>query len=199
MALFICKLVDEIQKDMEEIVDFQYKVGTDTYESLQDRLQRLHKEGMEKFMKEEIFYVPDDYAENLVRQYTGQERKNMIAHLKYTLRILKFYTNNDFAFKDVHNEQLFLQNGKILVEVVQLFEKFRIIGSENLQMLGDLFEQLLSKGFKQNEGQFFTPVPITRFIWNSLPVEKILKTEEGAGLPKIIDYACGAGHFDGRV
>ena len=44
----------------------------------------------------------------------------MIAHLKYTLRILKFYTNNDFAFKDVHNEQLFLQNGKILVEVVQL-------------------------------------------------------------------------------
>ena len=101
----------------------------------------------------------------------------------------------DFAFKDVHNEQLFLQNGKILVEVVQLFEKFRIIGSENLQMLGDLFEQLLSKGFKQNEGQFFTPVPITRFIWNSLPVEKILKTEEGAGLPKIIDYACGAGHF----
>lgn len=54
-------------------------------------------------------------------------------------------------------------------------------------MLGDLFEQLLSKGFKQNEGQFFTPVPITRFIWNSLPVEKILKTEEGAGLPKIID------------
>lgn len=195
VALFICKLVDEIQKDMEEIVDFQYKVGTDTYESLQDRLQRLHKEGMEKFMKEEIFYVPDDYAENLVRQYTGQERKNMIAHLKHTLRILKFYTNNDFAFKDVHNEQLFLQNGKILVEVVQLFEKFRIIGSENLQMLGDLFEQLLSKGFKQNEGQFFTPVPITRFIWNSLPVEKILKTEEGAGLPKIIDYACGAGHF----
>ena len=83
----------------------------------------------------------------------------MIAHLKHTLRILKFYTNNDFAFKDVHNEQLFLQNGKILVEVVQLFEKFRIIGSENLQMLGDLFEQLLSKGFKQNEGQFFTPVP----------------------------------------
>ena len=185
----------EEKEELEEIVDFQYKVGTDTYESLQDRLQRLHKEGMEKFMKEEIFYVPDDYAENLVRQYTGQERKNMIAHLKHTLRILKFYTNNDFAFKDVHNEQLFLQNGKILVEVVQLFEKFRIIGSENLQMLGDLFEQLLSKGFKQNEGQFFTPVPITRFIWNSLPVEKILKTEEGAGLPKIIDYACGAGHF----
>ena len=195
VALFICKLVDEIQKDVNDIVDFQYKVGTDTYESLQDRLQRLHKEGMEKFMKEEIFYVPDNYAEELVQQYTGQKRKNLISQLKQTLRILKFYTNNDFAFKDVHNEELFLQNGKILVEVVQLFENFRIIGSENLQMLGDLFEQLLNKGFKQNEGQFFTPVPITRFIWDSLPIEKILKTDSGLALPKIIDYACGAGHF----
>ena len=195
VALFICKLVDEIQKKDNDIVDFQYKIGTDTYESLQDRLQRLHKEGMEKFMKEEIFYVSDDYAEKLVQQYTGQSRKRMIDELKQTIRILKFYTNNDFAFKDVHNEELFLQNGKILVEVVQLFEKFRIIGSADLQMLGDLFEQLLNKGFKQNEGQFFTPVPITRFIWDSLPVQKILQKDNELAFPKIIDYACGAGHF----
>lgn len=195
VALFICKLVDEIQKNDNDVVDFQYKIGTDTYESLQDRLQRLHKEGMEKFMKEKIFYVSDDYAEKLVQQYTGQTRKRMIDELKQTIRILKFYTNNDFAFKDVHNEELFLQNGKILVEVVQLFEKFRIIGSDDLQMLGDLFEQLLNKGFKQNEGQFFTPVPITRFIWDSLPVQKILQKDNGLAFPKIIDYACGAGHF----
>lgn len=195
VALFICKLVDEIQKNDNDVVDFQYKIGTDTYESLQDRLQRLHKEGMEKFMKEKIFYVSDDYAEKLVQQYTGQTRKRMIDELKQTIRILKFYTNNDFAFKDVHNEELFLQNGKILVEVVQLFEKFRIIGSDDLQMLGDLFEQLLNKGFKQNEGQFFTPVPITRFIWDSLPVQKILQKDNELAFPKIIDYACGAGHF----
>ena len=34
IALFICKLVDEIQKTDNDIVEFQYKVGTDTYESL---------------------------------------------------------------------------------------------------------------------------------------------------------------------
>lgn len=195
IALFICKLVDEIQKNDSDIVDFQYKVGTDTYETLQDRLQRLHKEGMEKFMREEIFYVPDNYAENLVQQYTGHKRQKMIENLKGTLRILKFYTNNDFAFKDVHNEELFYQNGKILVEVIQLFENFRIIGSNDVQMLGDLFEQLLNKGFKQNEGQFFTPIPITRFIWDSLPIKRIIKKADGIEFPKIIDYACGAGHF----
>lgn len=195
IALFICKLVDEIQKTENDTVEFQYKVGTDTYESLQDRLQRLHKEGMKKFMREEIFYVSDDYAENLVKQYTNQKRVKMIDELKKTLRILKFYTNNDFAFKDVHNEELFYQNGKILVEVVQLFQGFRIIGSADMQMLGDLFEQLLNKGFKQNEGQFFTPTPITRFIWDSLPVKKIMEKADGVEYPKVIDYACGAGHF----
>ncbi len=195
IALFICKLVDEIQKGDYDIVDFQYMVGTDTYETLQDRLQRLHKEGMEKFMREKIFYVADDYAENLVQQYTGHKRQKMIEDLRNTLRILKFYTNNDFAFKDVHNEELFYQNGKILVEVIQLFENHRIIGSNDVQMLGDLFEQLLNKGFKQNEGQFFTPIPITRFIWDSLPIERIIKKNDGIEFPKVIDYACGAGHF----
>ncbi|MCD8363006.1 MAG: N-6 DNA methylase [Lachnospiraceae bacterium] len=195
VALFICKLVDEMQKSDHDIVEFQYKVGTDTYESLQDRLQRLYKEGMEKFMREKILYVPDDYAENLVQQYTGQRRQKMIQDLRDTLRILKFYTNNDFSFIDIHNEDLFYQNGKILVEVVQLFQEYRIIGSADVQMLGDLFEQLLNKGFKQNEGQFFTPIPITRFIWDSLPLESIVRNSDGMECPKIVDYACGAGHF----
>lgn len=195
IALFICKLVDELSKGEDDIVDFQYRIGTDTYETLQDRLQRLHKQGMEDFMKEEIFYIPNDYAENLFQQYTGQKRAAAIEDLKNTIKILKFYSNNDFAFKDVHNEELFFQNGKILVEVVQLFERYRIVYSSKHQFLGDLFEQLLNKGFKQNEGQFFTPMPITRFIWDSLPIDRIVKRDDRFVLPKVVDYACGAGHF----
>lgn len=192
VALFICKLVDEIKKiDLDE-VDFQYKQGADTYESLQDRLQRLHQQGMEEFMKEKIFYIEADYAERLFMQYTGRQRKAAIEDLNRTIRILKFYSNNDFAFKDVHNEELFFQNGKILVEVVQLFQPYRIVYPSKHQFLGDLFEQLLNKGFKQNEGQFFTPTPITRFIWDSLPLQHYVSNHD---LPRIIDYACGAGHF----
>lgn len=192
VALFICKLVDEIKKQDFEEVEFQYKQGTDTYESLQDRLQRLHTQGMEDFMKEKIFYVEADYAERLFVQYTGHKRKQAIEELNKTIRILKFYSNNDFAFKDVHNEELFFQNGKILVEVVQLFQPYRIVYPSKHQFLGDLFEQLLNKGFKQNEGQFFTPMPITRFIWDSLPLQTYISDN---GLPNVIDYACGAGHF----
>lgn len=192
VALFICKLVDEIKKQDFDIVEFQYKQGQDTYESLQDRLQHLHQQGMEEFMKEKIFYVEADYAERLFKQYTGRQRKAAIEDLNRTIRILKFYSNNDFAFKDVHNEELFYQNGKILVEVVQLFQPYRIVYPSKHQFLGDLFEQLLNKGFKQNEGQFFTPTPITRFIWDSLPLQSYIYEHD---LPRVIDYACGAGHF----
>ncbi len=195
VALFICKLVDEIRKGDNDEVEFQYKQGTDTYESLQDRLQRLHQAGMEDFMGEKIFYVPSDYPEWLFTTYTGAQRKRAIEDLKEKIKILKFYSNNDFSFKDVHNEELFLQNGKILVEVVQLFEKYRIVYPSKHQFLGDLFEQLLNKGFKQNEGQFFTPMPITRFIWDSLPLKEYVSTEGTMRHPKVIDYACGAGHF----
>ena len=195
VALFICKLVDEIRKGNNDEVEFQYKQGTDTYESLQDRLQRLHQEGMENFMGEKIFYVPSDYPEWLFTTYTGSQRKRAIEDLKEKIKILKFYSNNDFSFKDVHNEELFLQNGKILVEIVQLFEKYRIVYPSKHQFLGDLFEQLLNKGFKQNEGQFFTPMPITRFIWDSLPLKEYISSEGAMRYPKVIDYACGAGHF----
>lgn len=194
IALFICKMVDEITKTDDKEVEFQYKQGTDTYETLQDRLQQLYQKGMDKFMKEDIFYVSSDYAKDLFAQYQGGERERAIAELQQTIRKLKFYSNNDFSFKDVHNEKLFLQNGKILVEMVQLFEKYRIVYPSKHQFLGDLFEQLLNKGFKQNEGQFFTPMPITRFIWDSLPLETIIE-QNGGDFPKIIDYACGSGHF----
>ena len=92
VALFICKLADEIRKGDNDEVEFQYKQGTDTYESLQDRLQRLHQEGMEDFMGEKIFYVPADYPEWLFTTYTGAQRKKAIEDLKEKIKILKFYS-----------------------------------------------------------------------------------------------------------
>ena len=68
-----------------------------------------------------------------------------------------------------------------------LFEKYRIVYPSKHQILGDLFEQLLNKGFKQNEGQFFTPIPITRFVWDCLPVDRMVKSDRGTVYPKVID------------
>ena len=198
IALFISKLADEIGKREDDELAFQYIQRRDSYEDLQDRLQELYHDGMKKFMREEITYIPANYPAEIFANCKEGNREKAITMLQEAFRKLKYYTNNDFAFKEVHNEKLFYQNGKVLAEVVNLFQPFRIVrrndGKDDSQpgkehLLGDLFEQLLDHGFRQNEGQFFTPVPIARFIWDSLPVKRF------KSWPRVIDYACGAGHF----
>ncbi len=101
----ICKVVDE-SKESNDVVDFQWKEGIDNYEDLQDRLQKLYQVGMREYLKEEIIYFENDYVEKAFRYH-----KKAIAKDKMTamLKALKFYTNNEFAFKEVHNEKLFKQ------------------------------------------------------------------------------------------
>lgn len=193
LELFICKLVDENNKNFDDELDFQFKFGSDDYEIFIDRLQKLYQIGMEEFMNIPVTYIPLTRIDELLFQSRGEGRNFLKNSFKEDYKKLKFYTPNSFNFVKVLNPEIFYQNTKIVVEVVNAFKNFKIIGAKNLQILGDLFEQLLDKGFKQDEGQFFTPLPITRFIWDSLPLEKIIISEKF--LPKIIDYACGAGHF----
>ena len=108
-------------------------------------------------------------------------------------RALKFFSDNDFSFISVHNRDLFDKNAAILLDVVIMLQDMELKGSEHNQLLGDLFEGFLTKGVKQSEGQFFTPMPIVRFIVSSLPLEQIYGKLGKA--PNTIDYACGAGHF----
>ena len=58
---------------------------------------------------------------------------------------------------------------------------------------------LLSTSIKQEVGQYFTPVPIAKFIISSLPIreliEKKISNDETNFLPHVIDYAAGSGHF----
>ena len=74
-----------------------------------------------------------------------------------------------------------------------MLQDTRLQSENQNQFLGDMFEGFLDNGVKQSEGQFFTPMPIVKFILNSLPLESIIQESELP--PKAIDYACGAGHF----
>ena len=115
-------------------------------------------------------------------------------------RALKFYSDNDFSFISVHNERLFKENARILRKVLLMLQNIKLKSTaesgqdtETNQFLGDLFEGFLTKGVKQSEGQYFTPMPIVRFIVSSLPLEQMISKSER--IPTCIDYACGAGHF----
>ncbi|EMA9168620.1 restriction endonuclease subunit S, partial [Campylobacter jejuni] len=102
-------------------------------------------------------------------------------------------SNNDFAFLEVHNKELFLKNALVLKEIVELFANYKFTQNSTNQFLGNLFELFLQKGMKQDEGQFFTPIQICEFIMYSLPLHEMLSKNSKA--LRVIDYACGAGHF----
>ena len=196
--LFLAKVVDETNNPDD--LHFYWKgAAYDDDFSLQDRLQRLYRDGMEKFLNETVTYIENEQIEKAFRWYKKDPDATMKTIMEY-FRALKFYSDNDFSFISVHNERLFKENAKILREVLLMLQDIKLKSTaeegrdtETNQFLGDLFEGFLTKGVKQSEGQYFTPMPIVRFIVSSLPLEQIVSQSEG--IPSCIDYACGAGHF----
>ena len=196
--LFLAKVVDETNNPND--LHFYWKgAAYDDDFSLQDRLQRLYRDGMEKFLNENVTYIENEQIEKAFRWYKKDPDATMKTVMDY-FRALKFYSDNDFSFISVHNERLFKENAKILREVLLMLQNIKLKSTteegkntETNQFLGDLFEGFLTKGVKQSEGQYFTPMPIVRFIVSSLPLEQIISKSES--IPSCIDYACGAGHF----
>lgn len=188
--LFLCKIVDE--QTNPNHLQFVWKgIGQDNHFALQDRLQKLYQEGMKQFLNEEVTYIESEAIDKAFRHYKRASTKNIINQY---IKELKFFSNNDFAFINVHNEKLFYQNSQVLLKMVNMLKDIRLTGDNNEnQFLGDLFEGFLDSGVKQSEGQFFTPMPIVKFIMNSLPIEQHIKASITP--IKVIDYACGSGHF----
>ncbi|OFC61967.1 restriction endonuclease, partial [Acidithiobacillus caldus] len=190
--LFLCKLVDEIENPSD--LKFYWKgVAYDTHFDLMDRLQQLYQAGMGKFLGEDITYIHQGDVINALRFI--KQNPDATQRAVWNLFIQqKFFTNNDFSFIDVHNERLFYQNAEVLLKTLQMWQDIRLTDPHgHNQFLGDMFEGFLDQGIKQSEGQFFTPMPICRFILMSLPLASLVQRR--ATPPKAIDYACGAGHF----
>ena len=189
--LFLCKLVDE--EDNKTDLQFSWKgIAYDNYYDYIDRLQNLYQTGMGKFLGKNISYVSNkeiDDAFWAVRNDTNATKKQI---QKY-FRELKFFTNSAFSLQDTHNEELFKRNAKVLLEIVQMWQGIRLKTDAQNPFLGEMFELFLDDGVKQSEGQFFTPLPICKFIVGSLPLKQ--KIEENPEPLKVIDYACGSGHF----
>ena len=188
--LFLAKIIDE-RYHSNELQLLWKGAAYDDYFSLQDRLINLYKRGMKEFFDDEVASVENAEIENAFKFLTSKADEARDTIKRY-FRKLKYFNNNPFAFLDVHNEQLFYKNAVILKDTISMLQDIYLTKNTNNQFLGDLFEGFLNRGVHQSEGQFFTPIPIVRFLVSSLPLRQIL---EGGEIPKVIDYACGAGHF----
>ena len=189
--LFLCKLVDE-EENKNNLQFYWNGPASDNYFDFVDRLQNLYQRGMRRFLNEEISYISSDQIDAAFWPVKN-DRNATKKQIQEYFRELKFFSNSAFSFLDTHNEELFNRNTAVLSEVVQMWQGLRLKTDDQNQFLGDMFEFFLDNGIKQSEGQFFTPLPICKFIVSSLPLaQKIADNPEPL---KVIDYACGSGHF----
>jgi len=195
-TLFLCKVYDEKNaKDSDEL-KFQWLEGKDTDIDFQLRLTDLYKNGMLEFLDKQVTDFSEEDFDKKYKTLDENIKKDLLQEF-YKLRLEK---NNEFAIKEVFDEQSFTENAKIVKEVVELLQGYRLRYNKRQQYLSDFFEMLLTTSLKQESGQFFTPVPIAQFIIKSLPIDQIVKEKLEKGknnqlLPYIMDFAAGSGHF----
>ena len=202
-TLFLCKIYDEkVNEGTDNELGFQWLEGIDDHRSFQLRLTDLYKNGMYEFLEKVVTDFSETQFNNKFPFLTDQQRKPILDEF-HKIRLEK---NNEFAIKDVYDEQSFNDNAVVVKEIVRLLQKYKLRYAKKQQYLSDFFELLLTTGLKQESGQFFTPVPIAQFIIKSLPVDKILEEKLSAAkidndtlLPYVIDYAAGSGHFVAEI
>lgn len=142
--IFLCKIYDETFN--KNNLKFGYfGVMADTYANMQDRLMWLYKEAMKEFLGEKITFVSNEDIEKDFKQLKIKTLKEVMQNY---IKELKFYSNNDFAFLEVHNKELFLKNALVLKEIVELFANYKLTQNSTNQFLGkfdkELYENFLN-------------------------------------------------------
>ena len=135
LSLLLCKIVDEEKKD-GDILDFQIKEGEDDAEKIQDRLQKLYAKGMKEHLDEDIVYYEDSVIDDIVKKYPRQTPMDKIKNI---FKQIKYYTQNEFALKEVHNKELFEQNARVLNEVIRMLQNYRFFLHQKTTNFGRFF------------------------------------------------------------
>ncbi|MEA1917504.1 MAG: restriction endonuclease subunit S [Campylobacterota bacterium] len=195
-TLFLCKIMDEKDTKPNSELGFQWIDGVDTDISFQKRLTDLYQKGMKEFLDKEV----SDLSDAKFEEKFGTLDNSLKEELLEEFTKIRLQKNNEFAIKDVFDQDTFEENAIVVKEVVELLQNYQIRYTKKQQFLSDFFELLLTTGLKQEVGQFFTPVPIAKFIIRSIPFDKIINKKLSQGvkgelLPNVIDYAVGSGHF----
>ena len=108
--------------------------------SFQIRLTDLYKNGMLEFLSKQVTDFSEDDFEKKYKHLDDSVKKLLLEDF-FRVRVEK---NNEFAIKDVFDHQSFEENAKVVKEVVELLQKYRIRYNKRQQYLSDFFELLLT-------------------------------------------------------
>lgn len=186
--LFLCKITDELNNPDD--LQFYYKgITRDTPKEYCNRLLKLYQQGKKQLFDVDVVNKDEEDIKQIFENTNRSITNGLFAGIRELFEEIKFYNIKKFNFIDVENKEEFDMNFQILIKIAALIQDINLTSSDTNHFFGDLFEGLLSKNVHQTEGQFFTPLPIVNFIINALP-----EFPDSNNI-KVLDYACGAGHF----
>ena len=186
--LFLCKITDEINNPND--LQFYYKgITRDTPKEYCSRLLKLYQQGKKQLFNVDVVNKDEEDIKQIFENTNRSITNGLFVGIKELFEEIKFYNIKKFNFIEVENKDEFNMNFQVLIKIVALIQDINLSSSETNHFFGDLFEGLLSKNVHQTEGQFFTPLPIVNFMIKSLP------EFPNSNRIKVLDYACGAGHF----
>ncbi|WP_289147870.1 type I restriction enzyme HsdR N-terminal domain-containing protein, partial [uncultured Bacteroides sp.] len=137
-TLFLCKVYDETTTGKGEELKFQWLEGRDNHVDFQLRLTDLYSKGMKKFLDRTVSdFNNEDFDKRCAN--LNEDTKQYLLREVNKLRLEK---NNEFAIKEVYDNASFEENAKVVKEVVELIQGYRIRYNKRQQYLSDFFELL---------------------------------------------------------
>ncbi len=137
-TLFLCKVYDEKSTKDDEELKFQWFEGKDDDVSFQLRLTDLYENGMLEFLEKEVSDFTESAFEEKFKHLKPEDKKELL----FEIHKLRLEKNNEFAIKEVFDHQSFKENAKVVKQVVELLQSYRIRYNKRQQYLSDFFELL---------------------------------------------------------
>lgn len=166
--IILAKIQDESEKRTGEKYDFQVMYYQDNDDEYVETNQQLFERINQLYRRALKQRLYINDVEKLEKSFVIDENKFSLQKLKYAISSLERY-----SFVDGKNSL----NGK--------------------DILGDFFEGIITTGFKQSKGQFFTHINIVKFMLYGLQTDKLAidKVNKELEIPYMIDPSAGSGTF----
>jgi type I restriction enzyme M protein len=173
--IILAKIQDESEKKKGEKYDFQ------NFAFKKEEKNKKEEEQKEFETKEQLFERINELYRRALKdrlQITDENELKesfVIERKKFSLAKLKFAVSKLEKYSFTLGNKL--PNGK--------------------DILGEFFENIISTGFKQSKGQFFTHINIVKFLLWGLQLDKLAieRVNKDLEVPYLIDPSAGSGSF----
>ncbi|SHK23309.1 Eco57I restriction-modification methylase domain-containing protein [Tepidibacter formicigenes] len=185
----------ENEEDFKKFIDNQYKEGGINIYSYKQAYIFINKTIILRiFENKGVLFDEKEYINRIesflyfIKNYTLEQLLNFCFQQNEISKKFNIY-KEEFELNEIKNKKNYAEFINIIQELVDKID-FLILSSDNI--LGDIYEKFMDEETRKSLGQVYTPDFIIEYI-----IGKTIEKENIIENPfiKVLDPACGSGHF----